>query len=107
MLYGNANTKLKREEEEGMSLEGGLNINTAPGLSFIRSCSLMRVTAVNRTASASLRTRSLKLPTKLPTYDDPASRAGRCGLDESVAIATGSYRLVVGCDPGVVAEEDS
>ena len=36
--------------------------------------------------------------------DDPASRAGRCGLAEPVAIATGSLRLVGGCDPGVVVE---
>ena len=65
-MYCNANTKLKREEEEDKSLEEGLNINTAAGLSFIRSCSLMRVAAVDRAASASLRTRSVKLPTKLP-----------------------------------------
>ena len=30
--------------------------------------------------------------------------AGRCGLAEPVAIATGSLRLVGGCDPGVVVE---
>ena len=55
------NTKLKREEEEESSLEEDSNINTAARSILIHSCTQSQIPTADRTASASLKLRSVKL----------------------------------------------